>query len=186
MKLSFWKKKKKRQFDITTEVRPSSRISSDSTVGKYCYIGERCDVTKSNIGNYVSVGNNVTIGAGEHHVHEISTSSIFYTNPYAELTRGECSIGHDAWIGVDAIVRRGVRVGIGAVVGANSFVNSDVPDFGIVAGSPARFIRYRFDEAERRLILDSRWWEADLNEARVIISDLKIRISRHLNVPATR
>lgn len=180
MKIRLFKRKNEQRFDVTTEVRPSSRVSKDSIIGKYCYVGERCDITKSEIGNYVSIANNVTVGAGEHYIYEISTNSVFYRNPYAELTKGECSIGHDAWIGVDAIVRRGVRIGIGAVVGANSFVNSDVPDFGIVAGSPAKLIRYRFDETERGMILDSRWWEADLNEARIIISDLKARMSTQL------
>lgn len=164
------KKKKKRIFDETTKVCESSRVSKDSTLGKYCYIGERCDVTKAQIGNYVSIANNVSIGPGEHSVRSISTSSLFYDSPYAELTAEACSIGSDAWIGVDSIVRRGVSIGIGAVVGANSFVNSDVPNFAIVAGSPARIVGYRFPEDKQTLILQSCWWEHDLEQAKEIMS----------------
>jgi len=47
---------------------------------------------------------------------------------------------------VNCVIRRGVSVGNGAIIGANSFVNDDVPDFAIVAGSPAKIIRMRFNE----------------------------------------
>ena len=92
------------------------------------------------------------------------------------MRRGECVIGNDVWIGVDSIIRRGVKIGNGAVVGANSFVNHDVPDFAIVAGNPARLIRYRFDEEMQAEISASKWWEKDLPEAKEIIKKLKSKI----------
>ena len=82
-------------------------------------------------------------------------------------------IGHDVWIGAHAIVRRGTSIGIGAIVGANSFVNRDVPDYAIVAGSPARFIRYRFDETTIASLLASKWWEADRADAKGTVQDLQ-------------
>ena len=74
---------------------------------------------------YVSIANNVTIGAGEHDLNKISTSSLFYDNAYDVLTEKDCIIGNDVWIGVDSIIRRGVTIGNGAIIGANSFVNQD-------------------------------------------------------------
>ncbi|TCU13187.1 transferase family hexapeptide repeat protein [Rhizobium sullae] len=177
MRIRLFKRKTKNIYDETTQIMPTSRVSRDSVVGRYCYIGERCDITRARIGNYVSIANNVSVGPGEHHVRDISTSSLFYEKPYAELTRDDCTIESDAWIGVDSVIRRGVRIGIGAVVGANSFVNSDVPDFGIVAGSPARLIGYRFSEEQRAKITQSRWWEMELAEARLIIETLKKEIA---------
>ncbi|WP_282571523.1 CatB-related O-acetyltransferase [Neorhizobium turbinariae] len=173
----FRKKKTAGRFDLTTEIRPSSRISSDSTIGRYCYIGERCDVTRSSIGNYVSIANNVSIGQGEHDIDRISTSSLFYRDAKAVLTKGSCDIAHDVWIGVDSIIRRGVNIGIGAVVGANSFVNRDVPAFAIVAGSPARIVGFRFNEAQRQLILASEWWDRDLEDAREKFAELEEAIA---------
>lgn len=150
-----------------------SRVDKTSVVGDYTYIGNHCYITKAQIGRYTSIANNVTIGAGEHDLTEISTSAWFYDEPLKILRRGECVIGHDVWIGVDSIIRRGVKIGNGAVIGANSFVNSDVPDFAIVAGSPARLIRYRFDEEVRTEISASKWWEKDLDEAKKIIKELR-------------
>ncbi|WP_416407236.1 CatB-related O-acetyltransferase [Agrobacterium rosae] len=164
----FFKRKKRKEDNNnpTTKISQSSRVSKDSIIGKYCYVGERCDITKSEIGNYVSIANNVSIGPGEHCLNKISTNSLFYETPYLNLTQGHCKIESDVWIGVDSIIRRGVTVGIGAVVGANSFVNSDVPDFAIVAGSPARIIGYRFNPACQKLILDSEWWNLDIDDAK--------------------
>jgi acetyltransferase-like isoleucine patch superfamily enzyme len=177
MRLQLFKKKIKNRFHETTVVKSSSRVSRDSVLGKYCYVGERCDITKSQVGNYVSIANNVSIGPGEHHVRDISTSSLFYKDPYPELTRGECKIASDTWIGVDSIVRRDVRIGIGAIVGANSFVNADIPDFGIVAGSPAKLIGYRFTEKQRAVILQSHWWEEEFEQAKSIVEALKKEIA---------
>ncbi len=176
----FFKRKRRKEDNNnpTTKILPSSRVSKDSIIGKYCYVGERCDITKAEIGNYVSIANNVSIGPGEHSLTKISTNSLFYEAPYLNLTHGHCKIQSDAWIGVDSIIRRGVIVGIGAVVGANSFVNSDVPDFAIVAGSPARVIGYRFNEACQQMILESKWWNMDLDEAKKTMTALSDAISK--------
>lgn len=154
------------------EIGRGTCIDSLSEVGSYAYIGKNCNITKSKIGRYVSVANNVTIGAGEHETGRISTSSLFYENPFEVLTQNNCIIESDAWIGVDAIILRGVRVGFGAVVGANAVVTQDVPDFAIVVGAPARIIRYRFSEAVKDKILRSRWWDVDFADASHIIVGL--------------
>ncbi|MFI8632493.1 CatB-related O-acetyltransferase [Microbacterium sp. NPDC077663] len=59
------------------------------------------------------------------------------------------SIGRDVWIGASAVLLGGISVGDGAVIAAGSVVTKDVPAFGIVAGNPARLVRYRFTEAEQ-------------------------------------
>ncbi|GAK69141.1 hypothetical protein RRU01S_03_03130 [Agrobacterium rubi TR3 = NBRC 13261] len=174
----FKKKKKKDHTHSTSKVSLSSRVSKDSIIGKYCYIGERCDITKAEIGNYVSIANNVSVGPGEHSLSKISTSSLFYDEPYLNLTEGHCRIESDAWIGVDCIIRRRITIGIGAVVGANSFVNSDVPNFAIVAGSPARIIGYRFNNASQNLVLASEWWNLNLDDAKIALKELSKTIAK--------
>ena len=73
----------------------------------------------------------------------VSTNTIFYEDAYDDLTKKECIIENDVWIGTDAIILRGVHIGNGAVIGANSVVTKDVPDFAIVAGVPAKIIKQK-------------------------------------------
>lgn len=153
-------------------IMKGSQISEDSVVGDYTYIGYSCYVTKSEIGRYCSIANNVSIGSGEHNLNKISTSAMFYENTYEALTEKDCVIGNDVWIGVDCIIRRGVHIGHGAVIGANSFVNQDVPDFAIFVGNPARLIRYRFSSELIKRIKDSSWWDMDYEEASNVIANL--------------
>lgn len=150
----------------------SSSVSKDSQIGKYTYIGYNTAITRTTIGNYCSIASNVSIGMGEHDLDQISTNSIFYENQYEDLTKKDCSIGNDVWIGVDAIIRRWISIGNWAVIGANSFVNSDVPPYAIVAGSPAKVIRYRFTDAQITQIEDSQWWVHDKTEAKRIMEEL--------------
>jgi hypothetical protein len=87
-------------------------------------------------------------------------------------------IGHDAWLGERAIITpRCSRIGIGAVVAAGSVVTKDVPDFAVVAGNPARIIRYRFPEKTRDAIKASRWWEHTTVECARFINDLSKPLS---------
>ena len=144
-----------------------------SAIGSHTFLGRNNFVTKTTIGRYCSIGNNVSIGQGEHDLDRVSTSALFYTNAYEQLTSKPCSIGHDVWIGVDALVLRGVHVGTGSVVAANAVVNKDVPPYAIVGGVPARVIRYRFSAEKIKQLLDSKWWERDLSEAKLVIKILE-------------
>lgn len=153
-------------------------IDSESNIGSYTYIGSYTHITKSNIGRYCSIANNVSIGQGEHLLDHISTSSLFYKRPWEILTQHDCTIESDVWIGVDAVILRGVRIGFGAVVAANAVVSKDVPPFAIVGGVPAKLIRYRFSERDQRRILDSEWWQHDRRDAEAIIQQMELDINR--------
>lgn len=155
------------------EILEGSKVDGTSRVGSYTYLGSNVCVTRSTIGRYVSIANNVSIGQGEHDLSRLSTSSIFYDNPWETLTQGEVDIAPDAWVGVDAVILRGVKLGIGSVVAANAVVTKDVPDFAIVVGVPARIIRYRFEPDFQRAIRASRWWELDLPQARRMLAELE-------------
>lgn len=160
-------------------VGTNSQIDNKSTIGDYTYIGSNCLVSRASIGRYCSIGNNVSIGPGEHRLDRISTSSFLYdykVDWYTELTKEDVKIGNDVWIGTDSIIRRGVTVGDGAVIGANSFVNIDVPPFAIVAGNPAKLIRFRFSDEKIKKIQESQWWINDLEHARYIINKLECDI----------
>ncbi len=56
---------------------------------------------------------------------------------------GEVEIGNDVWIGAGAKILMNTHIGIGAIIGANAVVTSDIPDYGVAVGVPARVIKYR-------------------------------------------
>lgn len=155
------------------EVMHSTRIDSTSRIGDYTYIGSNTNITKSTIGRYCSIANNVSIGQGEHELDRVTTSAIFYATPWETLTTSDCVIESDVWIGVGAVVLRGVKISVGAVIAANAVVTKDVPAFAVVGGVPARLIRYRFSEEKQKLILKSRWWEKEREEAVALIRQLE-------------
>lgn len=155
-------------------IMQNTEVDSSTRIGKYCYIGKNCSITKTNIGNYCSIANNVSIGPGSHDTSRISTSALFYEDSYGELTSKDCTIENDVWIGVNAIILRGVLIGNGAVVGANSVVTKNIPPFAIVVGSPATIIRYRFNKSRIDRILKSKWWDLDLKMAKREFDKLEV------------
>ena len=80
------------------------------------------------------------------------------------VSKGDVVIGHDVWIATDVIVLSGAQVGNGAVLATRSIITSDVPPYAIVAGNPARIVRYRFDDKTIAALLDIEWWHWPINE----------------------
>jgi virginiamycin A acetyltransferase len=68
-------------------------------------------------------------------------------------------VGHDVWIGTEALLLPGVRIGHGAVIGARAVVAADVPDYAVVAGNPARVLRHRYDAATAARLVALAWWD---------------------------
>ena len=118
------------------------------------------------IGCYSSIAEQVEIFLGGHHRTEWIT-----TYPFPVMTeeakgiegyafsRGDVTIGSDVWLCSNAIILSGVSIGHGAVVAAGAVVSRDVEPYSVVAGNPARHIRWRFAEDARHALLESRWWE---------------------------
>lgn len=86
--------------------------------------------------------------------------------------KGDIVIGNDVWIGFEAVVMAGVRIGDGAIVGARAVVTKDVPPYTIVGGVPARPIRRRFDDATIDRLLQMRWWEWPAERIARILPDM--------------
>lgn len=140
----------------------ASSVSIDrlSTVGNYTYIAKRVIVTNAEIGSYVSIAPDVKIGLGEHNLNSFSTSLALNANAH-NLTKGYCRIENDVWIGTGVVIRRGVTVKTGSVVGANSVVTKDVEAYTVVGGVPARLIKKRFSDKTIKELIDSDWWDSD-------------------------
>lgn len=78
---------------------------------------------------------------------------------------GDTVIGSDVWIGSEAVIMPGVRIGHGAVIGTRALVTRDVGPYEIVGGNPAKVIRKRFDDASIAMLLEMQWW--DWNEVQM-------------------
>lgn len=122
------------------------------------------------IGRYCSFAQNVYIFNGNHPLKNKSMHPFFY-NPkfkYVDrdmIPRKKLIIGNDVWIGFNAIILPSVsKIGNGAVIGAGSVVTKDVPPFAVVAGNPAKIIKFRFSESKIQEITKSAWWNKNINE----------------------
>ena len=150
----------------------------DSSIGRGTFIGSNSQLHGTSIGRYCSIGPRFNIIVGRHPTHTfVSTHPAFYSTlkqsgftyvkeqrykelHYAdEINKRYVVIGHDVWIGADVRIVDGVTIGDGAVIGANSLVLKDVEPYAVVAGNPAKVIRYRFDPDEIELLLKLRWWD---------------------------
>lgn len=102
------------------------------------------------IGNYVSIANDVKFILGGNHSYDgFSTypfKVITFGEPYEAQTKGPIIVEDDVWIGDNCLILSGITIGQGAVVAAGSIVTKDVPPYSIIAGTPAKLVKYRFDE----------------------------------------
>jgi acetyltransferase-like isoleucine patch superfamily enzyme len=126
--------------------------------------------TQTKVGRFCSIAYNARSFNANHPMNLKSSSALFY-NPavgYTEtdlLTRASLTIGHDVWIGHNAVILPSVSsIGDGAVIGAGAVVHQDAPPYGIVVGHPARVVRYRFSEEVIQQLQAERWWERPLEE----------------------
>lgn len=160
-------------------------ILRDVTVGDFSYFERHGEGIYADIGRFCSIAANVRINALEHPMERVTTHKLSYRpNEYfrylgvdsqfrVRRQARRVSIGHDVWIGHGAVVMPGVSIGHGAVIGANAVVTKDVPAYTIVAGSPARVIRPRFDPGIIERLLMLCWWDWPVERLYEAIPDMQ-------------
>jgi len=153
-------------------------------VGEYTYYADPADPTgfernnvlfhygpdKLVIGRYTAIARDVRflMGAANHLMGGFST----YPFPMfggdwmalmdqfgARSFRGDTVVGNDVWLGYQALVMPGVRIGDGTIVAARAVVAADLPPYSIAAGNPARVVRHRFTEDQIGRLLKLAWWD---------------------------
>lgn len=137
-------------------------------------------------GRYSQIGESSVLGPPEHPQAWFSNHPFAFTRPshmpsiyrtpdfvrlgpeeqagetFVDTAVNDTWIGHEAYVGVGSFVRRGVRIGDGAVVGARSVVTRDIPPYAVAVGSPAKVLKLRFDEKLVERYLKLQWWRYDL------------------------
>lgn len=142
----------------------------NSSIGDYSYTNSNVIIRNTKIGKFCSIASGVKIVLGHHPTNLISLHPTFYANnkPYETFSDKtyfkeyyEVDIGNDVWIGEDVIIPGGVTIGDGAIIGARALVTKDIEPYSIVGGVPAKHIRYRYDDAKVKILLDYKWWDKD-------------------------
>jgi virginiamycin A acetyltransferase len=150
-------------------------------IGRCTFIGANSYIDKStaSIGRFCSIAMSARISLKNHPLDRVSTHPFTYSRKYGYVASDQAvqgvsdaktTIGHDVWIGANVTVLAGVSIGNGAVLGANSVVTDDVAPYSIVHGTPARHVRYRFDEATIDQLQRSAWWDWDDERIRANIA----------------
>ncbi len=149
------------------------------TVGRHTYgVKSRTvfEATRSHpvkIGNFCSIASGVVVLGQSDHRTDLPSIYPFRTLFFPRLRpggnsnvgnldavgRGPVVIGHDVWLGKNAIVLSGVTIGTGAVIGAGAVVAREVAPYAVVVGNPARVVRHRFAPDIVARLLDSQWWD---------------------------
>lgn len=141
---------------------------SNARIGRFTYLAGT-KAANISIGSFCSIGPGTRLGGmGDHPTHMISTHPVFYSTlkqsgtTFTDIDYFDelkpTRIGNDVWIGTNAVVLDGVRVGNGAIIAAGAVVASDVPAYAIVGGVPAKVIKFRFADTDIARLEYLKWW----------------------------
>jgi phosphonate metabolism protein (transferase hexapeptide repeat family) len=185
----------------TPLVHPTARVTN-STLGRYTELGEGAvmlnsamddysyavrfaDIANASIGKFVNIASYVRIGATDHPMDRASQHHFLYRSAdywddaehdeafFAHRASRRATIGHDTWLGHGSMVMPEVTVGHGAVVAAGAVVTKDVPNYAVVTGVPARFMRWRYEPALAERLIALAWWDWDHDRLRAALEDFR-------------
>ncbi|MEO0341925.1 MAG: chloramphenicol acetyltransferase [Pseudomonadota bacterium] len=172
------------EFGAFNEVHTGSRLRN-VTMGDYSYCDRYADIANTVIGKFSNIAAFTRIGPTDHPMHLASQHHFLYRTSYywhdqedwAEFFEHRASrlthIGHDTWIGAQALILPEVTIGTGAVVAAGAVVTKDVAPYMIVGGVAAKTIKRRFSEhiAERMQALA--WWDWSHDRLLDVLPDMR-------------
>lgn len=156
------------QLGAWTEIR--ARVSlTETALGDYSYVTHDSQIIYAEIGKFCSIASFVRINPGNHPLERAALHHFTYRSRQFEMGENDESffdwrrsyqvtLGHDVWVGHNAVILPGVNIGTGAAIGAGAVVTKDVAPFTIVAGVPARPIRKRFPKEVQDGLLRINWW----------------------------
>ena len=163
----------------------------NTAFGDYSYTDRFCDIANAEIGKFANIASFARIGPTDHPMGGASQHHFLYRSadyfddaePWAEFFTRRAArvtrIGHDVWIGHQAIVKPEVSIGHGAIVAMGSVVTKDVAPYAIVAGNPARHVRDRHPPEIAARLVALAWWDWEHDRLRAALADF-----RHLSAEA--
>ncbi|MFZ6755472.1 type B chloramphenicol O-acetyltransferase [Undibacterium sp. Dicai25W] len=136
---------------------------------------ESKDIDKLIIGSFCSIGSGASfIMAGNqgHRYDWVTSFPFFYMKEEVAFKDavdafqkvGDTVVGSDVWIGSEAMIMAGIKIGHGAVIGSRALVTKDVEPYTMVGGNPAKIIKKRFSEEEISMLLEIEWWDWPLEK----------------------
>jgi phosphonate metabolism protein (transferase hexapeptide repeat family) len=160
-------------------------ILAECQVGDYSYIERHVEGIYTTIGKFCAVAAGARLNALNHPMERISQHKITYRPNeyfvYAKVDKAfrekrqsaRVVIGHDVWIGHGAIVLPGISIGHGAVVAAGAVVTRNVEPYAVVAGVPAKPIKWRFEKLIRERIIALAWWDWEQERLMAAVADMQ-------------
>jgi phosphonate metabolism protein (transferase hexapeptide repeat family) len=142
-------------------------------LGDYSYCDRLCDMESVAVGRFANIASFVRIGAPDHPLDRASLHHFMYRSSmywdeehddaewFVKRRARRTIIGHDTWIGHGAQIKPDIIVGNGAVVASGAIVTKDIPPYAIVAGVPARIIRFRQPPDTVARLERLAWWNWD-------------------------
>lgn len=157
-------------FGAYVEIGKGSRLNN-AVFGDYSYCDRYADIANARIGKFANIAAFSRIGPTDHPMAQASLHHFLYRSEdyWEDAERDEAffdhrqsrlaHIGHDTWIGHNAVIKPEVTIGHGAVVAAGAVVTKDVAPYTIVAGLPATPIRKRFETPIADRLMELAWWD---------------------------
>lgn len=136
---------------------------SNLTIGSYCSIA---------YGVRIFLGGNHRIDWVSTYPFPLMTEGKVKSIKNSSTSKGDVYIGNDVWIGSCAVIMSGLSIGDGAVVAANAVVTKDVPPYAIVAGNPAKVVKFRFPPEIIDALLEIGWWNWPIEKVEQFSPDL--------------
>ena len=131
------------------------------------------------IGRYcaISYGVKFILDDGKHYTEGVSSYPFKNRTPQ----KGGITIGNDVWIGMNVIILNGVTIGNGVTVAAGAVVTTDVPDYCVVGGVPAKIIKHKCTEEEKSVMNEISWWNWSKDSIDANQADFNLPISDFIN-----
>lgn len=157
----------------------------ETVMGDYSYTARYADIAYSFLGKFVNVAAFTRINPGEHPYHRASLHHFMYRSSYFWQDEADetavfdwrrsrpVRIGHDTWIGHAAVIMKGVTIGDGAIIAANSVVTKDVAPYAVVGGTPAQFLKWRHPETVALRLQSMAWWDWDHLKLKAALPDFR-------------